>query len=408
MRIFISVAENSADLHAAALIRAAGRRIPNAQFEGLTGPRMRAAGAKTVVDFASSAAMLAGVFGVIGKGFRAIDAATLHWGCDRPDVVVLIDSGVLNLPLARRAHARGIPVVYYVAPQTWASREYRNGTLRRAVSRVACILPFEESYFRRQGVNATFVGHPLFESLALQRPRESIVAALRQTDMPLVAALPGSRRHVVETMLPLQFAVWDRLRELGIATRLAVSAADDERREWIQQFFAKRGYASRVWRLDRTDATIEPSPAARRVIDLVLDDNASLLTAADLVLVASGTATLHVAHYRKPMIVMYDAGRLLGAAHRALGRWVVHTPHLSLVNILGERRIVPEFMPSVPSPDVVARVAASLLTDSTWRGLTSSQLNEIVRPLENSSASDRVCDMIAELGDGNPMRSGSR
>lgn len=407
MRIFISVAENSADMHAAALIRTAAQRFPHAQFEGLTGPRMRAAGAETVVDFASSAAMLAGVFGVIGKGFRAIDAATLRWSTQRPDVVVLIDSGVLNLPLARRAHALGIPVVYYVAPQTWASREYRNRTLRRAVSRVACILPFEEAYFRKHGVRATYVGHPLFESLALQPPRAAVVAALRPADVPLVAALPGSRRHVVETMLPLQFAVWERLRERSLATRLAVSVTDDVRLEWVQRFLANRGYGSRVWRPAREDASIEPTPAARRVIDLVLDDNASLLTAADLVLVASGTATLHVAHYRKPMIVMYDAGRLFGAAYRAIGRWIVHTPHLSLVNILGGRRVVPEFMPSVPSPDAVASVAAALLADSTWRGLMSSQLAEIVQPLANSRASERVCDLVADVA-GLPASSGSR
>jgi lipid-A-disaccharide synthase len=142
---------------------------------------MRAAGAKTVVDFASNAAMLAGVFGLLGKGMRAIDAATLHWAEHRPDLVLLIDSGVLNLPLARRAHARGIPVVYYIAPQTWASREYRVRTLRRAVNRVACILPFEEEYFRSRGVNATFVGHPLFEWLASQSARSGVVAALRRS-----------------------------------------------------------------------------------------------------------------------------------------------------------------------------------------------------------------------------------
>jgi lipid-A-disaccharide synthase len=129
---------------------------------------------------------------------------------------------------------------------------------------------------------------------------------------------------------------------------------------------------------------------------VLVDDNASLLTAADLVLVASGTATLEVAYYRKPMIVVYDAGRLFGIGHRAIGRWLVHTPHLSLVNILAGRRVVPEFMPSVRSAEAVARLAADLLGDESWRAFMVRQIDETVRGLEGSRASERVLELIGE------------
>jgi lipid-A-disaccharide synthase len=139
-------------------------------------------------------------------------------------------------------------------------------------------------------------------------------------------------------------------------------------------------------------------------IDLVIADNASLLTAADLVLVASGTATLHVAYYRKPMIVMYDAGRLLYWPHRLFGRLVITTPQLSLVNVLAGARVVPEFMPFIRDLAPVATVAAQLLTDATWRKLMTDQLDAVVRPLEDSQASTNVCRMIAEMLSASPTR----
>jgi lipid-A-disaccharide synthase len=225
----------------------------------------------------------------------------------------------------------------------------------------------------------------------------------RTAEQPLIAALPGSRRHVVETMLPLQFDVWKRLCSLRPAPRLAISAADEPRLEWVQRFLFNRGYGSRVWRPGRATATLEPTSDARRWIDVVVDDNTSLLASANLVLVASGTATLEVAYYRKPMIVMYDAGPAFAAGHRAIGRWIVHTPHLSLVNILAGRRVVPEFMPSVPSTEAVAQVATDLLDDVTWRTLMERQIDETVRDLEGSQASGRVCDLIVEV-----VRSGGR
>jgi len=122
-----------------------------------------------------------------------------------------------------------------------------------------------------------------------------------------------------------------------------------------------------------------------------------VLSAADLVLVASGTATLHAAYYRKPMVVLYDAGRLLSSLYRPFGRFVVKTPHLSLVNILAGRRVVPEFMPFVRDTDEVARVVGRLLTDEGWRRLMIDQIDEVVRPLETAPASENVCRIMKEM-----------
>jgi lipid-A-disaccharide synthase len=212
-----------------------------------------------------------------------------------------------------------------------------------------------------------------------------VVAELRGDGAaPLIALLPGSRRHVIRAVLPLQLEVLRRLRAQGVAARAAVSCVDEDRAALVRALLAD----------------MQPPAAA------IVGDNASLLTAADLVLVASGTATLEVAHYRKTMIVMYDAGGLLRVLHSSpyLRRRIVTTPHLSLVNILANARVVPEFMPAVPEPGAVAVVARQLLTDPAWRRLMQSQLDDVVRPLEGSQASANVCRILGELLDARAAR----
>jgi lipid-A-disaccharide synthase len=382
-RVFISVAEDSADVHAAALIRAAARLLPDVRFYGLVGPRCRAAGAQMLADLTPHAAMLAGTLGVVRRALRIVKQVEADWDRDPPAAVVLLDSpelhlGVyeLGLPgLAARARRRGIPVLYYIAPQTWASRPWRDRWIARDVTRLACILPFEVAHFHARGIAAEFVGHPLFETLRHTHPDPAAVARLRAAGTPLVALLPGSRRHVIETTLPYQLEVLGELDRFGLQPAVAVSAVSDARRPLIASILA----------------------AYRRTAPIVVADNAMLLAAADLVLVASGTVTLEVAHHRKPMIVMYDIGRVLNALHNLTLRRTVRLPHLSLVNILAAARVVPEFMPDPPDPALIARVAQQLLADDPWRRLMIRQLDETIRPLEQSPASENVCRILGEL-----------
>ncbi len=387
-RVFISVAEDSADLHAACLVRAARRHLPGCEFYGLTGPRLRVLGVQTVFDLASHAAMLSGAIGLLGRAWKAIRQVERCWRKDRPDLVVLLDSPELHLRLARRAKRLGLPVLYYIAPQTWAARQGRNRQIARDVDHLACILPFEEEYFRQFGVQADYVGHPLFESLRQAPPRAEVVEGLRwrARGRPIVALLPGSRRHVISAMLPRQLEVLRRLQAAGKPVYAAISCASEARRPQIAGLVA-----------ESLPAREGSAPAVDPSADIIVDDNASLLTAADLALVASGTATLLVAAYRRPMVVMYDAGGWLRLPYRLFGRLVVRLPHLSLVNVLAGARVVPEFMPFVRDLDAVAAVVGQLLVDSAWRSLMVRQLDELVRPLENLEASARVCRMMARM-----------
>lgn len=375
IRIFISVAEDSADLHAAALVTELRARFSGLDFYGLTGPRLRAAKVETVYDFAAHAAMLSGIFRVLGRAWEARRAIIAAWDRLPPDLVILMDSSALHLPLARLARRRGYRVLYYIAPQTWASRAYRNRRLATDVERVACILPFEEAYFRRALVPATYVGHPLFESLRRTAPTPEVVAQLRRagSGRPIVALLPGSRRHVIERILPLQLRVLRQLQTVGIGVHALVSSTSQERVLLLRRIIHAGGFAA----------------------DILVDQNPTLLAAADLVLVASGTATLEVAYHRKPMIVLYDVGAFWGRLHRWLGWLAVKPPPLSQVNILANAFIVPEFMPWIPDTRPIAAVAAQLLRDPTWQETMRAQLDALVRPLENAHASARVADWIA-------------
>jgi len=373
--VFISVAEDSADIHGASLARRAASRLPGWRLHGMAGPRMAAAGVEPIYDFTAHAAMLTGIFSIIGHARHALRLIESSWQKRRPDVVVLLDSPELHLPLARRAAALALPVLYYIAPQTWASREGRTRMMRNCIDRLACILPFEEEYFRARGVNAEFVGHPLFESEAPESAAPNAPPPFSADAQPRIALLPGSRRHVIDAVLPLQLEVLRQARPALPDAQVTVSAATPARRAQIEAILRQR-------RESQVGVTL---------------DNARLLRDADLVLVASGTATLNVARYRKPMIVVYDAGALLGALHRRLGRYVVRTPHLSLVNILARARVVPEFMPTVPEPRRVAEVLIRLWRDAFWRSQMAREIDRVIRPLESPGASERVCALIEEL-----------
>ena len=195
---------------------------------------MRAAGAETIADLTSHAAMLAGALSVVGRAWRAKRAVERSWREKPPDLVVLLDSPELNLRLAKRARKMGLRVLYYIAPQTWAARERRNVQIARDVGRLACILPFEQEYFRTKGIDAEYVGHPLFEALRAESANEDVVRRLREGEGPLLAVLPGSRRHVIDQVLPLQLDVLRRMRAAGARVRMAISCVDGVRGEQIR------------------------------------------------------------------------------------------------------------------------------------------------------------------------------
>jgi lipid-A-disaccharide synthase len=299
--IFLSAAEPSADRVAAALIVALRARLPSARFLGVAGPRMQAAGCQATDDMTPRAAMLAGAARNVLAGWSVLRRIGRLFRQDRPDLVVLLDSPTLHLRVARRVKAHELPVLYYIAPQVWAWGQRRVKIIRQCVDRLACILPFEPDYFRQHGIPACFVGHPLFEDLADRQLDRKQVATLASAGDPVLALLPGSRRHVVQEVLPGQLDTARIIKQNYPQAAVLISAANPQAHEII-------ACHSAVAELAATVVPGEPD---------------EMIAAADLVLAASGTGTLHAAaqqandHHVLRLAVRLLAGRPTPDPHAA-------------------------------------------------------------------------------------------
>jgi len=370
--VFISAAEPSADLHGASLIRATRALDPTVRFVGVAGPKMVEAGCERIFDMSRHAAMLLGVVKNVIRGITMLNTCDRHLRGYPFAAAVVIDSPMLHLPLAAKAQAAGVPVLYYIAPQMWAWGKYRIHKLRNRVDRVAVILPFEEEFFRNQGVNATYVGHPLAEQFAQMSIDREVVAGIRRRGVPVVALLPGSRTHVVESVLPGQLQVAERIASAIPGATFGVSVANTQ----VAPLVTKLVASSRV--------SIEPYSGG----------HAELIQAVDLVLVASGTTALEVAFHERPMIVMYNSSRFF---YHAIGRWMIDLRYLSLPNILAGREIVPEFMPYYTSTIPIADRAIELLRSEDARRTMAENLAKTVAPLRGTHAAHRTAELLLEL-----------
>jgi lipid-A-disaccharide synthase len=249
--------------------------------------------------------------------------------------------------------------------------------LRNRCERVAVIFPFEEEYFRNQGVEAEWVGHPLTDQVAAERPDEKRVAGIRARGAPVIALLPGSRKHVVEAILPDQLEVARRIAERFPRAYFGVSVAGPVVAPLIARAVHPGDFGGTNGRWN-----------------LFPRDRADLIEAADLVLVASGTTALEVAFRGRPMIVMYQSSPLF---YNAVARWMIQTPFLSLPNILAGEPIVPEFMPYYRSTGPIAAKAVQLLEQPPLREEMVDRLARVVAPLRGPSAARNAADMLLEM-----------
>ena len=387
-RLFISVAEQSADEHAAALIRAFRQRVPRAVFAGLAGPAMRAAGCETFHDMTVRSAMALAAVRRVPEALWLLHRLKAYLAEGRFDAAVMVDSPTLNLPIARLCRRRGIPVLYYIAPQTWAWASWRNAKVRRRVNRVACIWPFEEPYFRGQGIPATYVGHPSFDRLLVQEFDEARVAEFRARGSPVVTLLPGSRAHVIREVFPGQLEVAAALKKRFPRARFLVVPANDEMRRLIETILGASAPVKDI------EVPAGDDPTGAQAENAVAALRAAAIKAADLVLVASGTVTLEVAYHGTPMIVMYNASRWM---YELVGRRLISTPHLSIPNILAGREVVAEFMPYYRTVEPITARAAEWLETPATLARIRRELGEVIRPIVKPGAAANAAAELAAL-----------
>ena len=338
LRILISAGEASGDMYGAQLIEALRRRRPDLEVFGLGGERMRAAGCETLVDAKDIAVVgiteilrhLPRIYARFGRLRRAIAQR-------KPDIGVVIDSPAFNLRVARALHRQGIPVVYYVAPQFWAWRQWRARIVRRYVRQTLTIFPFEVDFWRHWGVPAQFVGHPLAEAARPSIGREELAHGNGlHPAKPWITLMPGSRRREVEMNLPTMVAAAARLGQ-GYEFLLPVAPT-------LEATFLRRlmGEASGIH---------------------LLADARSALVHSRAAVVASGTATIEAAMMGTPFVMVYRVSPL----SFALGRPLVKLRHFAMVNLIAGEEIVPELVQSNFTAENVVSRLQPLLSDTPER-----------------------------------------
>lgn len=385
-KIFITAAEVSGDLHASHLIRALRQARPDLIIEGHGGEKMRAAGATLHHEITSNAAMGFSAVRRVKEMFSLLKWTRKYYKSSPPDLQICVDSPALNFHFAKIAYNAGIPVLYYVAPQLWAWREGRMKKVRKWVDRLACVLPFEEKYFRSHEVNAAFVGHPIFDELTPSStlPAEGKVRVFGQS--PIIGLLAGSRRSEALKNFPrmLQAAESIRQRFPKVKFLLPTTAATHP---------IVSSYVATV-----------PEQSQFEIRQDAFDE---MVPMCDLVITVSGTATLHVALHNVPMIVVYYGSPL---TWNTLGRWLVKTRTYSLVNLLAadpalaasgrvtpDMHIVPEFIPWYGKTKPVADYAIELLAHPQGLHAQRANLAKLTKRLNHPGASKRVARMAMEM-----------
>ena len=374
-RIIIVAGETSGDNLAAGLIRSLRARRPELQFEGVAGPAMVAEGCQAWAHSEVLAVM--GLFEVIPHLARMVrlrrEVVRRSVACS-PRLFIGVDAPSFNLGLAAQLHARGIPTVQYVSPQVWAWRQGRVRSMARTLDLVLCLLPFEKPFYEGRGLAAEFVGHPLADRLPLIADQ---AAARRALGLPaqgeVVAILPGSRRGEV-TRLARDF--------IGAAKRLAAQRPGIRFLAPMANAAAREIFAARLTEIGGVS------------IDLVDGHSSQVLTAADCVLVASGTATLETMLCKRPMVVAYR----LGAATAWIIQRLMRAPFFSQPNLLAGRAVVPELFQQAVTPDALAQAVSRWLDDPALRTETENTFTRLHEQLRQG-ASDRAAEAVLALLD---------
>ncbi len=372
MTIYFVAGEPSADNHGAALMRALRQLNPNVQFIGRGGPQMHEMAGPALKNWIADAAVV-GLWEVLAKYgyFRQQFRETLQEiGQHKPDAVVLMDYPGFNLRLAEalRKESSRQKIIYYISPQLWAWNRGRIGKMSRFIDLVLCIFPFELDLYKRAGLPAVFVGHPMIERL-----QEAKIGVERDPD--LIGLFPGSRSREVRKIFPIMLETTRLLSYSNPQLRFDVAAASEALGREMDSMLA---------------------PKDRQVIQIKIGRTLDIMQRAAVGIVASGSATLEAAYFRMPFVLVYKVAWLTYAA----GRAVVRVRFLGMPNVLANREVVPEFIQHRAKARAIARATLHLREDADARQRMSAAFDEIIGQLGEGGASEKAASAIlAAIGE---------
>ena len=386
--IFLSSLEHSAEMHCANLVAAINDKMADGavwpgtdgataesepiHFSGFGGQRLAEAGCELLDDTVSKAAMHYKVLGQLGYYRKLIKQANEFFEQNTVDLVIVCDSPAFNFHIAKAAKKHGIPVLFYVAPQLWAWAPWRIRKLRRCCDKLACILPFEKEWFIKRGVDAEFVSNPLFDETDIDLQANFKPFTNYDPQSPKIVLLPGSRDAELKTLWPAMLDIAAALKKKHPGAVFTTCAADDDKRAMLEEMVA--------------NSSVPVAYKTNKLIDVC--------SGSDYAIVASGSATLQVAAAGCPMTVMYQSNRWMW---HLVGRWLIRLRHLSLVNILAGKELVPEFMPYFSSIEPIIERTHGLLSTPSRMSHISQSLIALVEPLTQRRASDAVAKIVLEM-----------
>lgn len=374
IRVGLVAGEPSGDLLASRVIKGLQQRSPSVVCEGIGGPAMQEAGfqawhpmhALTVFGYVDAFKRLPGLLRIYGDVSR-------RWLSSHPDVFVGVDAPDFNLRLEERLKAAGVPTIHFVGPSIWAWRYERIERIRRAVSHMLVLFPFEVEIYEKEGIPVTCVGHPLAANIPMEPDRRAAKLRLGlDPGKPLLAILPGSRSSEIRQLAPRFLKAAEILRQRNPKLQFAVPMVNTERRREFEQILAAHpGLSCHI--IDRERLLgVEPDwPAAWHVME-----------AADAVLVASGTATLETALFKRPMVISYVLTPLM----RKIMEWKSgqlrpYVPWVGLPNVLSRDFVVPELLQDDATPENLAEACWRALSDTSYVAEIEQRFTDMHRSL---------------------------
>ena len=364
MKYFVLAGEKSGDMHASNLCAELKKADPSAELYGWGGDLMEEAGVKVLKNYSELAFM--GFLEVIKNLFTILGFLKLAKKQIleiNPDVLVLVDYAGFNLKVAKWAKNKGFKVVYYIAPKAWAWQASRANILKKYVDLLLVIFPFEKAFFEKYGINTKFVGNPLFDEINKFEENPEFKASICNSNKPIIALLPGSRKQEIENMLSLMSQISIQFPEYDWILA-GVSNFNDE-------FYLRFGGNFRI----------------------VKGQTYDLLSVAKAAIVTSGTATLETALFNVPQVVVYKTSAFSYQIAKAL----VNIKFISLVNLVGEKEVVKELIQGEYNLEKVKEEFQKLISDNNFREIQLLEYKNIKSKLGGIGASKQAALEILNL-----------
>ena len=375
LRVAMVAGEASGDQLAAPLMAALKARRNPIMFAGIGGPRMEALGFEShypmeklsVRGYAEALMHYREIMGIRRRIARSLLA-------ERPDLFIGVDASDFNLDLERKLKDAGIPAIHYVSPSVWAWRAWRVRRIARSVTRILVMFPFEAPLYEKAGVPVTYVGHPLADLIPLEPNKLEARAALRlPAGKLIVALLPGSRRSELQYMASSFVLAAHRFRQEVHDVHFVCPTVTRDTRDMFERA---------VHEHQRTDLPLT----------LLFGHSHEALAAADLALVASGTATLETALFKTPMVIAYRQAPITWA----LMRTMIYLPYVGMPNVLAGEKLVPELLQDEANPAALAGALLTLLRDTAAQRRQIERFHEFHHLLRQNAA-EKAADAILEV-----------